>query len=162
MVILDFPETGNPPTTGILICAFQGFVVPVFRFRALLLAAPPLISPRNLPMKSQISPGRGGGCIEGAFLNFRPRKPIALLLIILRRSRCYARRFEWRLIPTTCGRFATRRELSEAAASACTRKRTASPHLPEPIPNRRSRHPRTYPRAKCFPRRYCENILASG
>ena len=75
---------------------------------------------------------------------------------------CEARRFDWRLIPPTCGRFARGWEVAASTASSCTRKRTASSHPPETIISRRGRYPRRYPRAKCFSRRYCAIILALG
>ena len=102
--------------------------------------------------------------VRGAhFLNFRSLVAIAMVVIILRRGRCESRRFERHLIPPTCGRFAPGWELAAAAASACARKRTEYPHPPETIIIIRwSRHPRSYPRAKCFQRRYCAIILASG
>ena len=72
-----------------------------------------------------------------------------------------SRRFERRLMTPTCGRFPPRWELAASTASACTRIRTASPH-PRATITRWRRHPRSYPRAKCFLRRYFAIILELG
>ena len=120
---------------------------------------PPLISSRQLPLKSKIAAG-GEACQMSPFLNSRPIMAIALVVLVLRRPRCESRRFEWRLMAPTCGRFSPRWELAASAASSCTRIRTASPHPRATII--RLRHPRNYPRAKCIPRRYFEIILELG
>ena len=97
----------------------------------------------------------------GPFINFRPLVAIAHVVLILRRPRCGSCRFERHLMAPTCGRFPPRWELAESAASACTRIRTAPSH-PRPTIIRWGRHPRSYPRAKCFPRRYIAIILELG
>ena len=82
MIILNFREIGNfRPTIGLFnFFAFWGDCcsgIPLPR----LVIYPPLISSRNLPRKIADF-ARRVTRPRGAFLNFRPRKPIALLLII--------------------------------------------------------------------------------